>query len=194
MFVFKFSERKQPRVKKSKRKKPDKDTQLYPYIPISNDNDQYYGKRKRSTTITQNTYEPTSGSQMSNYTVNKLKKNEFNDLTMQCDFDKGSKIKLTKFVQQNENKMELDDEQEDSTSLSEESNLSDPRFHDVEADDEQSDYYEVSNFQRKNNNRRQYGRTSLDKKASNLFSPLSPSTSSVLWKRRRRNLPNNHFN
>jgi len=195
-----FNERKQPRNKKSKRKKPEKEQQqqslIYrSYIPISdNNNDQYYGKRKRSTTITQNTYEST-GSQMSSYTANKLKKNEYG-LSMQCDFnDKNSK--LGKFSglppQQNDHKMELDEDQEDSTSLSEESSLSDPRF--LEADDEQSDYYEVSNFQRKNNNQRQYGRTSLDK-TSNPFSILSstPTTSSVLWKRRRRNLPNNHFN
>lgn len=179
--IIKTSERKQTRVKKSKRKKADKDACQY----YSNIN----GKRKRSTTLTQN--EPATGSQMSSYTVNKLKKNEFNELglPMQCDFDS----KTNKFIHQNENKMELDDDLEESTSISEESNLSDRGF--LEADDEQSDYYEVSNFQKKNNNQRQkYGRN-LDKTPNpfSMFSSTSPSTSSVLWKRRR-NLPSNHFN
>lgn len=189
------SERKH-RVKKSKRKKPEKDVaQLYPYIPISN-SDQYFGKRKRSTTITQNSYEHSNSSQLSSYTANRLKKSESS--AMQCD-SFGSKTggKLTKFVVQNENEMDLDGEQdEDSTSLSEESNLSDPKF---EADDEQSDYYEVSSSLQKKN-RARYGRTSLDSKPSfanpfSMLSSTSPSTSSSIWKRRRRNnLPNNHFN
>lgn len=115
---------------------------------------------------------------------------------MQCDSFNKTGGKLTKFVVQNENEMDLDGEQEeDSTSLSEESNLSDPKF---EADDEQSDYYEVSSSLQKKN-RARYGRTSLDKPSfANPFSMLSstsPSTSSSIWKRRRRNnLPGNHFN
>lgn len=84
--------------------------------------------------------------------------------------------------------MDCDDEgQEDSTSLSEDSNLSDPRF---EADDEQSDYYEVSSTLQKKN--RQYGRTSLEKTSSfgivnpfSMLSSTSPSTSSTIWKKKK---------
>lgn len=191
------SERKQQRVKKSKRKKPEKDVaQLYPYIPIGN-SDQYFGKRKRSTTITQNSYEHSNSSQLSSYTANRLKKNDSS--RMQCDTFNKAGGKLTKFVVQNENEMDLDAEQdEDSTSLSEESNLSEPKSsREFEADDEQSDYYEVSSLQKKN--RQRYGQTNLDKPSfANPFSMLSstsPSTSSSIWKRRRRNnLPSNHFN
>ena len=101
---------------------------------------------------------------------------------------------------QNENKMDCDEEhEEDSTSLSEESNLSnlsDPRF---EADDEQSDYYEVSSNLQKKNRQRHFGRTSLEKSSSfGIVNPfaMSASPSTSIWKRRRRNpnLPNNHFN
>lgn len=112
---------------------------------------------------------------------------------MQYDFDDKSKL----------SKMEIE-EQEKSSSLSEESNLSDPRF----ADDEQSDWPSNEYSSLKKN--RKYGRTSLEKTSSfgmpnvNPFSmlPSSPSTSNFLWKVKKRrknmnlplNLPNNHFN
>ncbi|XP_015788666.1 uncharacterized protein LOC107365640 [Tetranychus urticae] len=177
------------RMKKHKRKKESKDERLFGQLCVGQTSfAQYFGKRKRSTTVNQQ-----STSNFSEDSHNILDEHGNN----------GNSCEL--------NSMDCESQSCDSSSLSESVCDSD---HFVEADDEQSDFYEVMSRSNrdickpsssgncdtpessKSISRTKYSPSipipqnpfaSVPPTPSSSYNSLTGGSSSILWKRRRRN-------
>ncbi|RWS27567.1 hypothetical protein B4U80_05187 [Leptotrombidium deliense] len=160
------------RMKKHKRKKDEKEHKFCHLTIGQSHYNQYYGKRKRSTSVFANVTDDTTHTTVSGDSAS----NAFNQ----------------------HQSMDCDDSSADSSSLSESEIESDQI---AEADDEQSDFYEVISRSNKEMSAKSFQKgklhhsvpiprnpfASVPSTPSSSFNSMSSSSAALLWKRRRRN-------